>query len=78
MSSEQSTTVTPLASARTRCEVCQKRVKLGTPVCKCNGVFCAAHVFYTEHTCAFDYKRQQRELRSENPLVIPEKLGDQI
>ena len=77
MSSGGTSSATALANERTRCQICQKRVRLGTPVCKCDGVFCATHVFYSAHACTFDYKRQQRELlRAENPRIVPDKLAE--
>ena len=57
------------------CEVCDKRIRIGTIQCKCGKAFCKLHVFPESHDCQYDYKTEARvKLQQENPVVIPAKL----
>ena len=58
-----------------RCTVCNKKVGLLGFTCKCKLLFCSEHRAAEDHACAFDYKKEARELlQRRNPQVIAPKL----
>ena len=58
-----------------QCIVCQKKVKLTTPTCKCNQPLCSIHLFYTNHNCPFDYKKEhQKYIEENNPKVYDKQV----
>jgi hypothetical protein len=57
------------------CIICQKKIKLGTVVCRCRLPLCRQHVWSENHECMYDYKGSERErLRKTNPTIIPQKI----
>uniref|UniRef100_A0A1B6LWC0 AN1-type domain-containing protein n=1 Tax=Graphocephala atropunctata TaxID=36148 RepID=A0A1B6LWC0_9HEMI len=60
---------------KNRCAVCRKKVGLTGFVCRCGGLYCAAHRYAEDHDCTFDYRGQgKEEIRRNNPVVIAEKV----
>lgn len=58
-----------------RCTCCKKRVGYLGIKCRCNGVFCTAHMYPENHACTFDYKAAGAEiLTKENPVVKRRKI----
>ena len=41
-----------------RCKVCRKKLGLVAMTCKCNKMFCLAHLPPEEHECTFDHKNE--------------------
>ena len=65
----------PLAGRGITCEICDKRIRLGTIQCKCGKAFCKEHVFPESHECKYDYKAEARQrLELENPVVTAAKV----
>lgn len=64
------------ASDRRRCTSCCVRLPLTAvhqSVCRCGGLFCAAHLH--SHVCSHDYRGAAKErLRASNPEIAPSKL----
>jgi hypothetical protein len=61
--------------ARSICVMCQKKIKLGTVVCRCRLPLCTQHVWSENHECMYDYKGIERErLRKTNPTIIAQKI----
>ena len=57
------------------CVICQKKIKLGTVLCRCRLPLCKQHVWSENHACMYDYKGSERErLRKTNPPIIPQKI----
>ncbi|KAJ4706165.1 Zinc finger A20 and AN1 domain-containing stress-associated protein [Melia azedarach] len=78
--SETSTTVTSGSAtanpsrAKNRCQNCNKKVGLTGFKCRCG-----MHRYPKEHSCAFDFKKIDREILVENnPLIKPDILVDRI
>jgi hypothetical protein len=67
-----------MKSAKKRCSMqnCKKPLKLSDEIiCRCGLFFCVIHRFFAEHSCAFDYKKEQQEkLKQANPKVETQKL----
>lgn len=59
-----------------RCQVCSTKLRLGQPYsCRCGGRFCPRHVIQAEHSCTFDFKKQQRDLLKKHLKAIrPSKI----
>ena len=59
---------------KTRCCVCNKKVKLMPIECKCGVITCLSHRF-PSHNCNFDYyKEHQNLIEKKNPKVISDKI----
>jgi len=66
----------PVKSLRPRCAKCGKRLALTEQYeCRCGLRYCARHRYAEEHSCQFDYqKEQQSKLRAGNPSLERPKL----
>jgi len=70
------TTLAPVKSLRPRCAKCGKRLALTEQYeCRCGLKYCSRHRYAEEHSCQFDYqKEQQAKLRAGNPSLERSKL----
>lgn len=68
------------STIRMRCthESCNKKLKLvetTTNKCKCEGIYCRAHLEPVEHKCQFDFKKEARDrLQLSLPQITHEKV----
>lgn len=46
----------------TRCEQCKKKLGVMEYKCKCEKLFCIAHLQAEEHNCKYNYKKEGQEL----------------
>ena len=57
------------------CIICNRKVRLSVPPCRCAQSLCHVHVFASAHACTFDYRGHHREQISlKNPKITPNKL----
>ena len=59
-----------------RCGVCKKKLGLLAQQCKCEKLFCIAHLHAEEHGCTFDYSNAERKLLVKATMVGP--LSDKM
>jgi predicted nucleic acid binding AN1-type Zn finger protein len=59
-----STDSTQTKTTKMKCGYCSKKLGLIPFVCRCGGSFCAAHRLDIDHTCSFDYQKENRKLLS--------------
>lgn len=54
------------------CSFCNKKLKLISYKCDCNGVFCEKHRLRHSHNCSM--KKNKDILKIQNPQIIPQKV----
>ena len=60
-----------------RCDLSDCDVTLGIMAytCKCRRNFCAQHRYHDEHSCTYDYKKdEQMKLVNSNPVIVGDKV----
>jgi hypothetical protein len=58
-----------------RCTICRKKLGLLPLKCRCTSSFCSEHIVAEEHSCSFDYKKEQEEkLKKAMPVLGNHKL----
>ncbi len=64
-----------LKQKKDRCCVCNKKLRTCVLQCKCELVFCSAHISDTAHNCTFDYKLFGKDLvAKQNPKILADKM----
>ena len=65
----------PVQKNKKKCWTCRKKIGLLGFKCKCEYVFCKKHRIPEEHSCSFDFRKQQREkLTKQNPRLHGNKM----
>lgn len=58
-----------------RCLICRKKLGLLPLKCRCENIFCSGHILAEDHSCTFDYKKEQEaRLEKAMPLVENSKM----
>ena len=55
-----------------KCSFCNKKLKIISYNCDCNGVFCEKHRLRHSHNCIII--KNKEILKTQNPQVIPQKV----
>ncbi|KAH9385399.1 uncharacterized protein NEMAJ01_0295 [Nematocida major] len=63
---------------RTECAYCSVKLRItNTFGCKCKRVFCGKHRYSDEHSCEYDYRKENMlRLEKENPRIIPSRISN--
>lgn len=61
---------------KARCNNCNKKIKIMSFDCKCNGLFCSQCRYADSHNCSFDWKNHERNiLKKNNPQIVTSKFN---